>query len=570
MSAFAYFVRAHPGQSLLVLLCLLLAAAAEGIGVSTLLPVLSVATGGGGLAPPGLERAVRAALTRVGIEPSLGPLVLVVASAMWLKAMLVLLSNRQVGYTVARIATDLRLGLLRALLATRWAYYTRQPVGAAANAMATEADRASRAYEHAAMIASFAIEACVYVAIACAISWRATLAAGAAAATTAFVLSGLVRMSGRAGRRQTALQKSFIARLTDALAAVKLLKATGREDAVGPLLTEETRLLNRQLQRRVLAREAMRALQEPILVSLLCAGLFVAFALYDLAFSHVAVLGLAFQQTLSKLNSIQQKYQGMVAETSALWSIVSMIELAEGQAEPQGGRGVPSLERGIRLRDVTLRYGEQRVLDTANLEFPAGRITAIVGTSGSGKTTLTDLVTGLVRPDSGVVELDGVPLPELDLRRWRQMIGYVPQEMLLLHDSIRTNVSFGDPRISDAQIEAALRDAGAWDFVSRLPEGIHASVGERGTLLSGGQRQRIAVARALVHAPRLLILDEATAALDRDAEAAVWETISRLRGRATVIAISHQPALAGVADRVYRLENGRAELLRDESARDVA
>jgi ATP-binding cassette subfamily C protein len=150
------------------------------------------------------------------------------------------------------------------------------------------------------------------------------------------------------------------------------------------------------------------------------------------------------------------------------------------------------------------------------------------------------------------------------------MIGYVPQETLLLHDSIRTNVSFGDPQIDDAQVEAALRDAGAWDFVARLPEGIRASVGERGTLFSGGQRQRIAVARALVHAPQLLILDEATAALDREAEAAVWETVARLRGRATVIAISHQSALAGVADRVYRLESGRAELVRDEGARDVA
>jgi ATP-binding cassette subfamily C protein len=564
-----YFVRKYPWQSLAVLLCLLLAAAAEAVGVSTLLPVLTLATGGGGV-PPGFEQRVRAALAAAGIRPSLGPLVVVVATAAWLKAILVLLANRQVGYTVARIATDCRLGLLRALLATRWAYFTRQPIGAAANAMASESDRASRAYEYAGTIASFAVEACVYVAIAMAISWRATLAAGTAAAATAVVLSGLVRMSGRAGRRQTALQKSLLARLTDALAAVKLLKATGREDAVGPLLAHETRLLNRQLQRRVLARETMRALQEPILVTLLCVGLFAAFAVYGLGFSSVAVLGFAFQQTLSKVNSIQQKYQGMVTESSALWSLVSMIEAADAQREPAGGAAAANIERGIRLRGVSLRYGEQSVLDRVDLEFPAGRITAIVGASGSGKTTVIDLVTGLVLPDTGQVEIDGIPLRELDLRRWRRGIGYVPQEMLLLHDSIRTNVSFGDPRISDSQVEAALRDAGAWEFVSRLPEGVHASVGERGALLSGGQRQRIALARALVHAPRLLILDEATAGLDRESEAAVWDTISRLRGRVTVIAISHQPAVAALAERVYRIDGGRAELLRDETARDVA
>jgi ATP-binding cassette subfamily C protein len=554
---FAYFVRTYRWQSLLVLFCLVLAAACEGLGVATVLPLLSVATGSG-VAPPALERGVRSLLSQVGVTPALGPLALVVAGAFWLKAVLVLLSNRQIGYTVARIATDLRLGLLRALLATSWPYYTRQPIGAAANAMSGDANRASHAFEYATEITTFTIEAIVYVSIALAISWKGTLVAGAAAAVTALVLSGLVRMSARAGRRQTALLKSLVSRLTDALAAVKLLKATGREDAVGPLLANETRMLNRQLERRVVAREAMRALQEPILLSLLLAGMYAAFAIYSVDFSSVVVLGLAFWQALAKVNSIQQKYQGLVSESSALWSLVGMIEAADAQREPMGGEKSVSVERGIRLRDVRFRHGEQQVLDGLDLEVPAGSITAIVGASGSGKTTFTDLITGLIRPDSGSIEVDGVPLAELDLRRWRQSIGYVPQETLLLHDSVRTNVTLGDAAITDAQVEAALRDAGAWDFVARLPEGTQSSVGERGALFSGGQRQRIALARALVHGPRLLILDEATAGLDRESEAAVWQTVERLRGRATVIAISHQPALSSVADRVYRLEGGRA------------
>jgi ATP-binding cassette subfamily C protein len=123
---------------------------------------------------------------------------------------------------------------------------------------------------------------------------------------------------------------------------------------------------------------------------------------------------------------------------------------------------------------------------------------------------------------------------------------------------VRANVTLGDPEIDDAQLEAALRDADAFEFVSKLPEGVDSSVGERGALLSGGQRQRIAIARALVHRPSLLILDEATAALDPESERAVWETVARLRGRTTVVAISHQPALMAVADAVYRIEAGNA------------
>jgi ATP-binding cassette subfamily C protein len=112
--------------------------------------------------------------------------------------------------------------------------------------------------------------------------------------------------------------------------------------------------------------------------------------------------------------------------------------------------------------------------------------------------------------------------------------------------------------VTDAQIEKALRDADLWDFAAGLADGIDTGVGERGALLSGGQRQRVAIARALVHEPRLLVLDEATVALDAASESEIWASVERLRGRTTVVAISHQPALVAIADRVYRLENGQA------------
>jgi len=135
----------------------------------------------------------------------------------------------------------------------------------------------------------------------------------------------------------------------------------------------------------------------------------------------------------------------------------------------------------------------------------------------------------------------------------------VAQELLLLNDTVRTNVTLGDADIPDEAVEQALRDADAWEYVSQLPEGLDAPVGERGALLSGGQRQRIQIARALVTAPRLLVL-EATAALDAKTESAVLKTIAQLRGRTTVVAISHQPAIVAVADRVYRVEGGHVHL----------
>jgi ATP-binding cassette, subfamily C, bacterial len=266
----------------------------------------------------------------------------------------------------------------------------------------------------------------------------------------------------------------------------------------------------------------------------------------------------------------------MAACESAFWSLQRTIEESEREGETGIGTREPEFSSGIRVRDVDFAYDERPILAAADLFIPAGEVTAVVGPSGAGKTTIADLALGLVRPQRGEVFLDDVPLAEIDVAKWRRRVGYVPQEMLLLHEDVMTNVTLGDPSLSRADVEEALAAAGATDFVLELPQGLNTPLGERGARLSGGQRQRIAIARALVHRPSLLILDEATAALDPTSEAGILDTVRSLRGRTTILAISHQPALLKVADRVYRLSGGRiAELVgearyEDHEAKDFA
>ncbi len=195
------------------------------------------------------------------------------------------------------------------------------------------------------------------------------------------------------------------------------------------------------------------------------------------------------------------------------------------------------------------------------MEIRCGLITALVGPSGVGKSTTIDLLVGLYRPQVGRILVDGVDLSEVDLQRWRRMLGYVPQEVTLFHDTIFKNVSLWAEGVTEEDVIAALRAAGAWEFVEELPDGVHQIVGERGHRLSGGQRQRISIARALLHKPRLLILDEATTGLDPETEAEICQQIQQLcqEHGLTVLAISHQPAWRRVADRVYVLGGGKAQ-----------
>ena len=211
----------------------------------------------------------------------------------------------------------------------------------------------------------------------------------------------------------------------------------------------------------------------------------------------------------------------------------------------------------MRLKSVDFSFSGVEVLKGVDLEIPMGQITVLTGPSGAGKTTITDLIVGLYEPDLGAVLVDGVPLRELDKTQWRTMIGYVPQELILFHDTIHANVTLGDAAVSDADVRAALEAAGAWNFVSAHPDGMMAVVGEKGAKLSGGQRQRVALARALATKPKLLILDEVTSALDPETETDLCRRLGSLARQMSILAITHRSTFIDMADRVYRVEERR-------------
>jgi HlyD family secretion protein len=282
--------------------------------------------------------------------------------------------------------------------------------------------------------------------------------------------------------------------------------------------------------------------------------------------AQLSFLGFAAYRLLPAVQQAFVSIARIRAHRSAFQHIAADLQrglTARRAPPPTPGELAPWRDRPHRvltLRQVNFRYapGAPSAIRNFSAEIRRGQVTGVVGANGAGKTTLGDLILGLLRPESGSIEVDGIALDEHNLALWRHQVAYVPQHIFLLDASILENITLGEPREAvDAQrLRAALRDASLEELVASLPGGLDYRVGERGARLSGGQRQRLGIARALYHRASLLLLDEATSALDGASEDEIIATLARLRGDHTVIVIAHRTSTLAACDIIFHLERG--------------
>ena len=258
--------------------------------------------------------------------------------------------------------------------------------------------------------------------------------------------------------------------------------------------------------------------------------------------------------SLTLLGQLRMEMTGLGAEAEQV-----LEALANPSLRPKGGEKIfAELREEILLERVSFAYpGRTEVLREISLQFKRGSMTALVGPSGGGKTTLAHLLLGLLSPTGGALRVDGVALEEYSLESWRRRIGFVPQDLFIYHASVEENITFGRSGFSPEQIRRAAQISNADEFISKLPQGYATVVGERGMKLSGGQQQRIAIARAVLHNPELLILDEATSFLDTESERLVQQAIENASRNRTVILIAHRLSTVQRADKIVVLEGGR-------------
>jgi ATP-binding cassette subfamily C protein len=282
---------------------------------------------------------------------------------------------------------------------------------------------------------------------------------------------------------------------------------------------------------------------------------------FGLAATQLLFLILVFARLMPTLAEIQNSGNVVALMLPLHDKLVRLLSSARAAREdlPSGAGQPIAVAREINVLGLRFRYDKARgpdVLRDLSLTIPARSIVAISGASGAGKSTLADIILGLLVPDAGSISLDGEPLTAQRLAAWRRSVAYLPQDNVLFNQTVRANVLWGSHDAGDEELCATLAQTGMAELIDAMPQGLDTLIGERGSRLSGGQRQRLALARALLRRPTLLILDEATNALDEESEGAVWKVLESLRSTATILIIAHRDSTLRKADFVAVIENG--------------
>jgi len=460
------------------------------------------------------------------------------------------------------VVRDLRVAVLDKMLRLPSARFDREPVASLVSRLNFDTEQVAQASTEALKV--LITDSLTVIALVGVMLWHSPTVTAAIAVIVPLIAVIAAYVSGRYRRLNRRIQEGVGELATGAeeiLAGQQDIKVYGRQPAEVAryrLLANANLLLNMKVEStRAGASSVIQLLGAIALAVLLGVASMEASKGRLSAGAFVAIMTsmMVLIPSLKRLANVQALVQRGIAASVRLFGLLDELEESDhGTHAPERARGV------VLFEGVGLRYpgAEQSALDGVSLRAEPGTVTAIVGRSGSGKTTLARLLPRFYEPSEGRITLDGVPLGDWSLPALRRQIALVGQKVMLFDDSVAANIAYGAAgEASPEAIRAAADAANASEFIDRLPEGMATRIGENGNKLSGGQRQRLAIARAVLKDAPILVLDEATAALDNESERLVQAALERLIPNHTTFVIAHRLSTIERADQVLVMESGR-------------
>ena len=553
------------GKLLGTSLIILGAAVLEGVGLLAILPFLEMFSGA---EPSELTRRLVAAMAAVGIATQEQRVIAVLAGFL----LLVALRNWLVWARTLRLqepgqgyVDHVRVGIFETMAKADWATIRQLKIHEGMHSISTDVQRLSAGTQRLLNIAINSAMLAAQLAAAFVISPKLALAILAIFAAAAAVTPVLWRRSHRLGQQRTLRGRSMFETLLGFLTVLKLAKIHKQEATYLSAFAEDVRGMREEALQFVSQQSALSALMQLGVAGIICLVVVAALFWLNTGYLALAAILVILVRTNGPVLNLLQSAQSFANLLPAYIALQELQASLTGSSPPSRQEQTPALsdesdsliQAPVAVECSALSFSHpgqtEPLLHKLEFSVSAGQLVALRGQSGAGKTTLLDLLTGLLTPDAGCVTIDGLPPDDARLAR---RLAYAPQDPVLLDRSIADNLMWGVPPRSTEAMWAALEIAQAREFVEAMPDGLHTRVGERGQSLSGGERQRICLARALLREPSLLILDEATSAIDRPTEKAILAGLRALNGRMTIILVTHREVDLTVLDGSYALISG--------------
>ena len=449
--------------------------------------------------------------------------------------------------------------LFGAFMRAKWTFIADRKAGEMTNAIVTECERLGRAFTICLSLLGSSVVAAVYIGLSAFVAWQATLSVVGFALATALAMAQLYRKGYAIGQSLAPLNAQLQSMLDEQFAAAKFIKASAGVDRATAQIQSLLQKLADAKKFDNVTPASVRVVLEYIALIGLASILVLTSGGLGVAPANVVIVLALFARLFPRMTTLQAQLHYLNGNVHAIEAINKIQTAAECEAERQHGISEPlkiDQPAALTVRNLQVRFGERIVLDRINLQVPIPGLLAVVGRSGAGKSTVVHALLGLIEPSAGSIQLGNYDLASVPLHAWRRAIGYVPQETILFHASIRENLKLVNSVASESEIETASQRAHALDFINALPAGFDTVIGDHGVKLSGGQRQRLGIARALLMNPAVLIMDEAMSALDTESEAELLRTIEELRKQMGVLLVAHRLAAARAADVICVFEAG--------------
>ena len=551
----------------LYLVFVLTAAAAltEGFGITLILPLIEAAGAGGGDLQGGgaAVQFLYAILEFMGIENSVVGILIFIGIIFIGKGILKFIEGGYASYLRAQLLQEIKSKMFNAYRLMDYRYYADNNTGHFINVINGQINNFIRSFDTFTRFLTMIIITFSYLSIAFLLAWNFALMAVGIGFVLLFLFKYLNTYVQELSRK-TASEESVLNKfLVQTIQSFKYLSSTNQMQHLKGGVMSSIRKLAHYMFRQGAASAFTQAIREPISVIFLLFVIIIQVMVFDSPIAPIFVALLLFHRGMQHMIGIQDDWQKTMEKIGSLEMVVKEFEVLKYHREENGHRVLKSLSDGIQMENVHFRYddGEGDVLKSISLEIPVNNMIAFVGESGAGKSTLIDMLTLLLKPQSGKIHIDGIDSQEIEHSSWRSQIGYVSQETVVFDDTIANNICLwkgdynADEEVRKRVHEAAER-AYAAEFIENLGDDYNTVVGDRGVRLSGGQRQRLFIARELFKNPNLLILDEATSSLDTESERFIQRSIDELKGSITVVIIAHRLSTIKNSDLIYVLEKG--------------